>query len=195
MFLFYLILFSWHAFNALFTPRWRDGVQKHLLWMILVNRAVHSNSGTQLLSCFVIPDLPQHCHQSGSTQVCGTCRYYLTHPPSGYAVLIRWVYTQAPEHLFSTSQTFLISAGKAEYKSYSITLWLLSVILNRASSLKKWLDAWTCGSCGSGGRVGLRLPLFTCWSVLKQDWNLNCPRWLGQHLAWQLAAIDVQMVE
>lgn len=109
--------------------RW-DSVQEHLLCMILVNSSVHSNSGAQLLSRFVVTNLPQHCHQSGGTQVCCPCRYYLTHPPSGYAVFNGRVQTQTPQHLFSTRQTFLISASKSEYKAHGL-LWVDEWIKNK----------------------------------------------------------------
>lgn len=84
--------------------------------MILVDRAVHSDRGTQLLRQLVIPDLPQHGAESGGAQVGGARGYDLTHPLSGYAVLQRRVQVEAAENLLCAQQTFSIPAGEAEYQ-------------------------------------------------------------------------------
>lgn len=83
--------------------------------MILVNRAVRSNSSAKLLGRLVIADLPQHGHKRSSTQVCCTRGHDLTHPASSYAVLFGWVQIQTLEHLLSARQTLLISASVSEY--------------------------------------------------------------------------------
>ncbi|TNN77540.1 hypothetical protein EYF80_012130 [Liparis tanakae] len=72
-----------------------------------------SQSGTSLRTILwsLLGNLEQHCHQSGSAQVCGSCGYYLTHPLSGDAVLNRRVQTQVPEHFLRARQTFLVPAG------------------------------------------------------------------------------------
>lgn len=84
----------------------------NLLWMILVNGTIYSNGSAQLLSRFVIADLPQHCHQSGCTQVCGPGGHYLTHSASGYAVLHRRLKAELLECLLSAGKTFFFPAGE-----------------------------------------------------------------------------------
>lgn len=83
--------------------------------MILVNRAIRSNSSAKLLGRLIIADLPQHGHKRGGTQVCCTRGHDLTHPASGHAVLVGWVQIQTLEHLLSARQTLLISASVSEY--------------------------------------------------------------------------------
>lgn len=83
--------------------------------MILVDRAVCSNSSAKLLGRLVVTDLPQHGHKRGGTQVCCTSGHDLTHPASGYAVLVGWVQIQTLEHLLSACQTLLISASVSGY--------------------------------------------------------------------------------
>lgn len=82
--------------------------------MALVNRPVHADGGTQLLRCLVITDLPQNRHERGRAQVRRTRGDDLTHPSDGCAVLARRADVEATEHLFSTGQTFFVTAHRSE---------------------------------------------------------------------------------
>lgn len=111
-----LWVFSWKSVGKelqLSAPleKWCRGVQEHLLLMILVNRSVHTNGGTQLLRCLVVTDLPQNCHKCGCAQVCRTRGDYLAHSSDSCAVLACWLDVEATENLFSTRQTFFIAAN------------------------------------------------------------------------------------
>lgn len=147
-----------------------ESSKEHILWVILVDRTINPNGGAQLLSRFVITNLSQHCHKRGSTQVCSPRGYYLTHPPSGDAVLDGRVQAETLEHLFSTCNTFIISVRKSEHKAHSQRLlWvgLTPVLLQKQpTKLKK---AWHYNSWQTALQLLIALIPLTHYSLWRGE--------------------------